>query len=50
MFTQKTLFVVGAGASLELGLPSGDVLKGTIAKKLDFDVEFGSVKKGNRDI
>ena len=39
----KTLFVVGAGASKEAGLPTGNELKAKIAEKLCFKFdEFGS--------
>lgn len=34
MLRQKTAFVIGAGASCELGLPSGDGLKSSIVKLL----------------
>ena len=34
MFRKKTVFVVGAGASCELGLPSGDTLMDSIAQHL----------------
>jgi len=34
MFRQNTVFVVGAGASCELGLPSGDTLMDSIAQHL----------------
>ncbi len=35
MFTKKTVFVVGAGGSFEVGLPVGSTLKTRIAEKLD---------------
>ncbi len=35
MITKPTVFVVGAGASAEAGLPIGDTLKSSIATKLD---------------
>lgn len=35
MFKSKTVFVVGAGASCEAGLPSGEALKTNIARILD---------------
>jgi hypothetical protein len=35
MFKRRTLFVVGAGASYEFGLPLGPALAATIAKKAD---------------
>lgn len=42
MLSAKTVFVIGAGASFEVGLPVGLTLKDTIANKLDirFD-DFG---------
>lgn len=41
MFKQATLFVVGAGASAEFGLPVGSALKRKIADKLFFSWEGG---------
>ncbi len=41
MFSNRTVFVVGAGASHEVGLPVGERLKGIIADKLDLDVQRG---------
>ena len=35
MFQSKTLFVVGAGASQEAGLPTGNGLTATISNKVD---------------
>ncbi|MCD2324756.1 hypothetical protein LQ953_12095 [Sphingomonas sp. IC-56] len=35
MFKSKTVFVVGAGASCEAGLPSGEALKTNIARVMD---------------
>jgi hypothetical protein len=37
--TSKTVFIVGAGASKEVGLPIGSELKGSIAKALDLRFE-----------
>lgn len=42
MFRSKTLFVVGAGASKEASLPTGEELKDTIAEKVDIKFEFGN--------
>jgi len=44
--TQNTVFVIGAGASKEAGLPTGYELKSKISKLLDirFD-QFGSKQK-----
>jgi hypothetical protein len=41
VFKSKTLFVVGAGASFEFGLPTGNELKSKIAKKLDITFSDG---------
>jgi hypothetical protein len=51
MFRPKTLFVVGAGASCEAKLPSGNQLKAQIANMLDlaFD-EDGDLTSGDRQI
>ena len=50
MFKTKTVFVVGAGGSYELGLPLGDELKETIAKKVNFHVDYHSRILGNREL
>lgn len=42
MFRAKTVFVLGAGASAEVGLPVGETLKGIIAKKIDIQFKFGN--------
>lgn len=41
MFNSKTLFIVGAGASKEAGLPTGAELKGRIASTIDIRFEDG---------
>lgn len=41
MFKKRTVFVVGAGASKEVGLPTGDQLKLQIGAKLDLRFENG---------
>ncbi|MCW5685896.1 MAG: hypothetical protein KIT85_15950 [Pseudolabrys sp.] len=41
MFRTKTLFIVGAGASCELGLPSGQQLKNIIADNINIRFEDG---------
>ncbi|MCH9012181.1 MAG: hypothetical protein IIA68_03840 [Proteobacteria bacterium] len=43
MFQSKTLFVVGAGASQEARLPTGNELTDTIANKVD--IQFGEFTK-----
>lgn len=48
---QKTVFVLGAGASKELGLPTGDELKSTIAKEVDIRFKNGHTQaSGNYGI
>ena len=42
MFKSKTLFIVGAGASQEIGLPTGTELKKAIAEKLDISYTLGN--------
>jgi len=51
MFQPNTVFVLGAGASHEVGLPLGSELKRIIANKLDFEYDsmvnyYSIVKKG----
>ena len=41
MIRTQTIFVVGAGASFELGLPTGDDLKNIISRLLDIRFEDG---------
>jgi hypothetical protein len=49
MFKTKTLFIVGAGASREFGLPTGAELKAQIAHLLDIRYEHGfSQESGDR--
>ncbi len=40
MFNSKTLFIFGAGASKEAGLPTGNELTATIANMLDIKFDF----------
>jgi hypothetical protein len=49
MLPSKTVFVVGAGTSKEVGLPIGSELKGIIAKHLDFRFEMGYKPVGTGD-
>ena len=45
MFAKKTVFIVGAGASFEAGLPTGEALKSDLAKMLRFDLaENGTIE------
>jgi hypothetical protein len=54
MFSARTVFVVGAGASREAGLPTGAELRSVIADKLnmkwDFSADPYSPKSGDRAI
>jgi len=51
MFRSKTVFVVGAGASREAGLPTGTELRPVIASKLDIRYKInGELISGNREI
>jgi len=51
MFNKKTLFVVGAGASYEVGLPIGSGLKKVISNSLDIQFENGySQSSGDEQI
>ena len=51
MFQSKTVFVVGAGASKEVGLPTGKELRETIARKLEFrNDSLGKLERGDREI
>jgi hypothetical protein len=52
VFKVKTVFVLGAGASVEAGLPTGEALKPTIAKLLDikFDTFGRSLESGDHAI
>lgn len=50
MFRRKTLFIVGAGASHELGLPLGSELTGILRSKLDISFNLSSLSRGDRYI
>jgi hypothetical protein len=47
MFNRSTVIVVGAGASAEFGLPTGDALKQKIAKGLKFRFDFSRQVSGD---
>lgn len=51
MLKSKTVFILGAGASYEVGFPLGSDLKKTISNKLNFvfNVEV-SLNSGDKDI
>lgn len=50
MFRSKTVFVVGAGASKELKLPTGPELKGRIAELLDMRFDYSRQIAGDESI
>jgi hypothetical protein len=51
MFRKRTLFIVGAGASAEIGMPVGTRLAKQIAKLLDFKVPtIDSPNQGKGDM
>lgn len=51
MFKKKTVFIVGAGASKEFGLPTGDELKKQISNKIDIRYSNGySLSNGDPQI
>src|ERR1700730_14244962 len=50
MFAKPTVFVIGAGASAEFGLPIGSVLKERVAKALAFTFDFGVLQAGDQRI
>jgi hypothetical protein len=49
MFKRKTLFVLGAGASFEAGLPFGPEIASRIGRKMDIRFEHFNQPKGNGD-
>jgi hypothetical protein len=49
-FRRNTLFVIGAGASKEVGLPTGAELAESIADKLDLRFEFSRLRSGDPTI
>ncbi|CAN5437110.1 hypothetical protein BH10PSE4_BH10PSE4_18460 [soil metagenome] len=50
MFRAKTVFVIGAGASFEVGLPVGDNLLETIVGLTHFTFDFGRQTSGDPQI
>jgi hypothetical protein len=50
MFNRQTLFVVGSGASAEVGMPIGTQLASKIGKKLDIRFELGGEHIGSGDL
>jgi predicted cation transporter len=49
MFKVPTLFVIGAGAGFDIGMPVGEKLSGEIAKKLNIKFESGVRKVSGDD-
>lgn len=47
MFRKQTLFIVGAGASFELGMPLGSQLAHTISNNCRFEFDFGRLTTGD---
>lgn len=47
MFRARTVLVVGAGASAELGFPLGENLLKEIAERVDISYDFGRLKRGD---
>src|SRR5260221_13137659 len=50
MFPSKTVFIIGAGASNEVGLPVGSQLKALIGDKLDLRFQAGYRPVGQGDL
>ncbi|WP_278069342.1 hypothetical protein [Brevundimonas sanguinis] len=50
MFRARTVFVIGAGASCEVGLPVGDSLLKAIVDLTHFEFDIGRLMKGDRNI
>jgi NAD-dependent SIR2 family protein deacetylase len=51
MFERRTVFVVGAGASCELGFPSGGDLKNQIGAKVDIRFHDNmNLSRGDKNI
>jgi hypothetical protein len=42
MYKTSTVFIVGAGASFEIGMPTGVALRDTIRQQVDISFEFGN--------
>lgn len=50
MLKSKTVFILGAGASKEVGFPIGLELKSVISNKLDLRFDFGDRQVGTGDV
>jgi hypothetical protein len=52
MFRRRTLFVLGAGSSAEVGFPAGKALADTIGVKMDirFERMWNPIGEGDHDL
>jgi hypothetical protein len=50
MLDRKTVFVIGAGAGFDIGMPLGDNLAGRISEAVDFYFDSGKLTKGNAHV
>lgn len=50
MYKTKTTFIIGAGASFELGFPTGETLKHKIAELVDFRFEYNNLINGDHAV
>src|SRR4051794_38865980 len=50
MIKKSTVFVLGAGAGFDIGMPLGSTLSGTIGNKLNFRFVRGQLEKGDEVI
>lgn len=50
MFRSKIVFILGAGSSKEVGMPTGDELKNIIHEKLNFRFDWSKQESGDRKI
>jgi hypothetical protein len=49
MIRKKTVFVIGAGAGFDIGMPLGDTLSTLIASKLNIKFGLGGTKQESGD-
>lgn len=50
MFNSKTVFIIGAGASKEAGLPIGSELTKKIANLVEINADYGQFQSGDRSV
>jgi hypothetical protein len=50
VLSQPTVFVIGAGAGVDIGMPTGAKLIEEMISKLDYRFEGGALKKGGSEI